>query len=504
MITTQNNTLPNQWVNDITYNKNDTVSFLGIIYKSKVNNNLNHQPHGGEDDEYWEALDIYLKEETVMNHDNGYSGDENFWERDNIYIDQASGYVYVNNENTGINVKGPMGDISVKFEDLTPEQIEHLRGFQGPEGPKGDTGEQGPMGHVEWDNLTPEQIEDLKGEKGDPGDSAYQTWLNQGHTGTEQDFLDWLRSQSIIVDDELSTVSTNPVQNMIITNYIQQQFQQLRIQLATLQSQVDSLQSQIQAEYNDEIHNFQFGITENGRYGYIKKGTTTVIPFDDVSSDLSTMYTMENGMVFLGEIASTNSEPISQTNISNIGLIQPTSFTKSASVEAELPEVASFSSSEFDTLGTIDEILDPRYDGFINGQWGGLVNTAFELHQMKVEGNYIVNKPISSSSNDAKQDTGVEFNPTYGPSSFSYVHIKLHGINSQTSLYSNTVLYVYNDITYVNGEPVIDFTDSPMMTINLGKTETKEITIPMQMGYGTVMLTPYATSGFKISEIYYK
>lgn len=109
MITTQNNTLPNQWANDIAYNKNDTVSFLGIIYKSKVNNNLNNQPHGGEDDEYWEALDIYLKEETVMNHDNGYSGDENFWERDNIYIDQASGYVYVNNENTGINVKGPMG-----------------------------------------------------------------------------------------------------------------------------------------------------------------------------------------------------------------------------------------------------------------------------------------------------------------------------------------------------------------------------------------------------------
>ena len=500
MATTQNNTLPNQWADDITYSIGDTVSFLGIIYRSKIDNNLNHQP-GGVENEYWEPLNIYLKEETVMNHDNGYSGDESFWERDNIYIDPATGYVYVNNENTGINVKGPMGDISVSFDDLTPEQIEHIRGIQGPQGIQGPAGPQGPEGPMGQVVLTPEQVAVLKGEQ---GDSAYQTWLNQGHTGTEQDFLNWLRSQSIVVDNHLSTVSTNPVQNMVISNYIYEQFQQLRIQLATLQAQVNSLQSQIQTEYNDETYNFQFGITENGRYGYIKKGTTTVIPFDDVSGDLSTMYTMENGMVFVGEIAQNNSEPIAQTNISNIGLVQPTSLTRSASIEADLPNIASVSSSDLTLADTVDNVLNPRYDAFVNGKWGGLTNTVFNLHEMRVNDTYIINKPISSSSTDAKQSTGVEFEPGYGPASYSFVHIRLHGINSQTSLYSETVLYVYNNITYTNGIPNINFRYTPLMTINLGKTETKEITIPMQVGYGTVILTPYETSGFKISEIYYK
>ena len=28
------------------------------------------------------------------------------------------------------------------------------------------------------------------------GDSAYQSWLNQGHEGSESDFLEWLRTPS--------------------------------------------------------------------------------------------------------------------------------------------------------------------------------------------------------------------------------------------------------------------------------------------------------------------
>lgn len=37
--------------------------------------------------------------------------------------------------------------------------------------------------------------ESVKGDKGDDGRSAYQVWLDAGHTGTESDFLAWLRGR---------------------------------------------------------------------------------------------------------------------------------------------------------------------------------------------------------------------------------------------------------------------------------------------------------------------
>lgn len=45
------------------------------------------------------------------------------------------------------------------------------------------------------------------GEQGDPGPSAYQSWLNAGHSGTESDFVSWLRLNGIAtyVQDETPT-----------------------------------------------------------------------------------------------------------------------------------------------------------------------------------------------------------------------------------------------------------------------------------------------------------
>ena len=56
------------------------------------------------------------------------------------------------------------------------------------------------------------------GEKGDDGKSAYEIWLEQGNTGTEQDFLDSLRGEAATVDvgTHNSTVLRNP------TNLLQQ------------------------------------------------------------------------------------------------------------------------------------------------------------------------------------------------------------------------------------------------------------------------------------------
>ncbi len=70
------------------------------------------------------------------------------------------------------------------------------------------------IGDTVWENLI--LIENLKGNdgndgengsKGDDGLSAYQIWLNNGNTGTEQDFLNWLKGE----DGEDTSYSTYTV-----------------------------------------------------------------------------------------------------------------------------------------------------------------------------------------------------------------------------------------------------------------------------------------------------
>ena len=64
--------------------------------------------------------------------------------------------------------QGPKGEDGVlRFEDLTSQQRETLRGAQGPTGPAGPVGPQGPTG--------PAGTQGLKGETGDPG----QNIINQ-------------------------------------------------------------------------------------------------------------------------------------------------------------------------------------------------------------------------------------------------------------------------------------------------------------------------------------
>ena len=61
-----------------------------------------------------------------------------------------------------------------------------------------------------------------KGDKGDPGEdgkSAYEIWLEQGHTGTEDDFLEWLKADSAQADwDESNSDDPSYVNNR--THYI--------------------------------------------------------------------------------------------------------------------------------------------------------------------------------------------------------------------------------------------------------------------------------------------
>ena len=71
---------------------------------------------------------------------------------------------FIGDTDTGVKAKGEKGaDGTMTFEDLTPEQVESLRGEKGE---KGDTGDTGPRGE--------------KGEKGDTGDTG-----PKGDTGAQ-------------------------------------------------------------------------------------------------------------------------------------------------------------------------------------------------------------------------------------------------------------------------------------------------------------------------------
>ena len=291
MATTINNTLPLNWDSSQSYNIGDTVSYTGIIYVSVVSNNVNNNPKNNLD--YWKPLDIYLKEETVMPHDwHTYSGDENFWERDNVYID-TNGYLYLNNENTGICVNGH-GVGLVKFESLTEDQKAQIKGEKGDKGDPGITGEQGPkgdkgdMGSVTWsDDLTPEQIAQLRGK------STYETWLEVYPQGSKQEFLDWVRSTLQAFDTALLQNSTNAVQNQAIYTAFMNYQGAINTVINNLLSRVETLEGQLKATTGQA---FIFSTTDVGEYGY--KVGDSVVPFRQTSEEVlqSTQIFPSNGI----------------------------------------------------------------------------------------------------------------------------------------------------------------------------------------------------------------
>lgn len=348
MSITRNPTLPNDWDSTASYELGDQVYYAGMIFKSLIDENENHAPNTRvKKDEYWELLTIvYLKDVSVM--EDPFSGEENMWERDQLYINEA-GYIYLNNENTGINVRG-QSYIDVRFEDLTPEQRALITGPKGDQGIQGPQGEPGPTGAVEWDNLTPEQIAQLKGDDGADGKSTYQIWLDQGYTGTEQDFLNWVRARAITVDTELSSISTNPVQNRVITRRLNQEIDSLRSDISILSARVIQLENLLSATYNSQNYNFQFGITEAGDYGYVKNGN--IIPFNQKNEESVQISTGVEllGMTFNQNLTNDVSNQVAAT------IFQRGDF-RSASLD-EVPSTSNELNDNLQSTNVIEEEVD--------------------------------------------------------------------------------------------------------------------------------------------------
>ena len=93
-----------------------------------------------------------------------------FWSAYPITID-INGDIYYYGENTGINVRGPAGETNIiRWEDLTPEQIELLKGQDGQDGAPGING--------------------TNGRNGVDGKSAYELWLDQHGYDPDEHSLD--------------------------------------------------------------------------------------------------------------------------------------------------------------------------------------------------------------------------------------------------------------------------------------------------------------------------
>lgn len=327
---TKNNTLPEDWKPAVEYHYGDRVYYGGIIYKCIADSTTGDNPGISENRLIWEPIDIYKKDATVMD-DKNYSGDESLWERDQFAVDPLTGDVYINGENTGINVKGPAGSVTINYESLTPEQREALKGAKGdigPQGPQGIQGVQGPPGEVEWESLTPEQRESLKG---DQGLSAYEVWLTlPGNEGkSEYEFIQDITGPGITVDTAVSPTSRNPVENRAIYNYIHQ----YDLLIEQLSDRIDELERRLSYIYHGEKIDFKFGVTADGEYGYIKQGTQQVIPFHLVDQPQLFSTFAENAHSVLDGSIGINSVPeVENTVLNSVNTdLHPTSLSNSSS-----------------------------------------------------------------------------------------------------------------------------------------------------------------------------
>ena len=385
MPTTLNNTLPMAWDSTYSYKEGDTVSCNGIIYRSTHNENINHLPPKSPDD--WTALDIYKKDETNMPH-GPYDGDDNFWERDNIYID-SNGWVYVNDEKTGINVRGRDGATTISFESLTPSQIDQIRGPKGDTGQQGPQGEQGPMGEIEFGELTPEQIKQIQGPQ---GESTYQIWLEQGHTGTEEDFLNWLTQHSFTLDEELSPFSSNPVTNRGIYNSFYSYMIYMNTVMQDYQRRLIELENRLKYEYNGEDIEFRFGVTDTGSYGYIKQDDTQVIPFDNTEPEvLQSTAALTSTLIMASQYATQEATPVNFTVADWDGEVEGTSLTGDPSDEIPVDaDVAIYGSNV--TAMSFADYADAKSYLYRNGRNISAAVGGFRLYNMTEKTTYIQSK----------------------------------------------------------------------------------------------------------------
>ena len=119
-----------------------------------------------------------------------------FADIDTIFTSSISGDAVIVLEDETVD---PSGDTTIYVYD--GYDWEYVSRFSEPiQGEKGEKGDQGLSAYQVWldegnSGTTQDFLNDIKGDKGDQGLSAYQVWLDEGNTGTAQDFFDTLKGE---------------------------------------------------------------------------------------------------------------------------------------------------------------------------------------------------------------------------------------------------------------------------------------------------------------------
>lgn len=106
------------------------------------------------------------------------------------HIDTATGNWFVGSTDTGIKAQGPQGIQGIPGKDGR-NGIDGKDGDRGPQGIPGEQGEPGVPGTNGKDGI--DGKDGQPGRDGTDGKSAYQIWLDNGHYGTETEFLNSLK-----------------------------------------------------------------------------------------------------------------------------------------------------------------------------------------------------------------------------------------------------------------------------------------------------------------------
>lgn len=99
------------------------------------------------------------------------------------HIDKTTGHWFVDTTDTGVSAQGPQGQQGNPGKDGAPG-TPGKDGDRGPQGLPGANGKDGSPG-----------APGSPGRDGTDGKSAYQIWLDNGHTGAETDFLNSLKGK---------------------------------------------------------------------------------------------------------------------------------------------------------------------------------------------------------------------------------------------------------------------------------------------------------------------
>lgn len=175
---------------------------------------------------------------------------------------------------TDVNTEGEASIDTSASAYTTERVIEVINGIDGKDGSTGTTGATGATGASGAQGASgasgatgKDGRDGVAGQAGAAGKSAYQSAVEAGYVGTEEEFSKMLSSIGVKIEDLDGKVNTV---NGLIESIGQKQLE-IEGNVTTINSNIDTL--------NQSINGFKFGVDENGNPGYIKAGADTVTPF---------------------------------------------------------------------------------------------------------------------------------------------------------------------------------------------------------------------------------